>query len=132
MPYVLQEVLKADSKRLTALYLIRSTDSHLSAQCIVSVFHLLPVEVSRYRRSIPKTIISRAGAIAVCILDTCHKTMIEVIIGIGIEHTLMVIVLRLRHACDITIAIVCHVIDRRLVSVMEHDLRYLTVIVHLR
>ena len=127
-----REVLKADSKRLTALYLIRSTDSLLSAQCIVGVFHLLPVEVSRYRRSIPKTIISRAGAIAVCILDTCHKTMIEVIIGIGIEHTLMVIVLRLRHACDITIAIVSHVIDRRLVTVMEHDLRYLTVAVHLR
>ena len=44
----------------------------------------------------------------------------------------MVIVLRLRHACDVAIAIVSHVIDRRLVTVMEHDLRYLTVAVHLR
>ena len=34
--------------------------------------------------------------------------------------------------CDVTIAIVSHVIDRRLVTVMEHDLRYLTVAVHLR
>ncbi|EGC18600.1 hypothetical protein HMPREF9141_2862 [Prevotella multiformis DSM 16608] len=127
-----REVLKADSKRLTALYLIRSTDSHLSAQCIIGVFHLLPVKVGRYRRSIPKTIISRAGAVAVRILDTCHKTVITVVIRISIEHTLMVIVLRLRHACDVAIAIVGHVIDRRLVTVMEHDLRYLTVPVHLR
>ena len=106
-----REVLKTDSKRLTALYLIRSTDSHLSAQCIVGVFHLLPVEVSRYRRSIPKTIISRAGAVAVRIPDTCHKTVIAVVIGIGIEHTLVVIVLRLRHACDVAVAVVSHVID---------------------
>ena len=106
-----REVLKADSKRLTAFYLIRSTDCLLSAQCIVSVFHLLSVKVGRYRRSIPKTIISRAGAIAVCILDTCHKTMIAVVIRISIEHTLMIVVLRLRHACDVAIAIVSHVID---------------------
>ena len=127
-----REVLKTDSKRLTALYLIRSTDSHLSALCIVGVFHLLPIEVGRHRRSIPKTIISRAGAIAVCILDTCHKTVIAVVIRISIEHTLMIVVLRLRHACDVAIAIVSHVIDRRLVTVMEHDLCYLTVAVHFR
>lgn len=46
------EVFKTDSKRLTALYLIRSTDSLLSAQCIVGVFHLLPIKVGRYRWNI--------------------------------------------------------------------------------
>ena len=58
--------------------------------------------------------------------------MIAVFIRISIEHALMIVVLRLRHACDVTIAIVSHVIDRRLVTVMEHDLRYLTVAVHFR
>jgi len=58
--------------------------------------------------------------------------VIAVVIGVGIEHTLMVIVLWLRHTCDVTIAIISHVIDRRLITVMEHNLRYLTVAVHLR
>ena len=58
--------------------------------------------------------------------------MIEVVVGVGVEHTLTLVVLRLGQPGDVAVAVVCHVVDGRLVAVVERNLRDLAVAVHLR
>lgn len=129
---LLGEVLELDSKGLAALYLVGRTHGGLSAQCVVGVLHPLAVEVGGHLRSIPKWVIFCCGAVAVGIADLRHETVIEVVIGIGVEHTLTLVVLRLGQPSDVAVAVVCHVVDGRLVAVVERNLRDLAVAVHLR
>ena len=92
---LLGEVLELDSKGLAALYLVGRAHGGLSAQCVIGVFHPLPVEVGGGGRGVPQPVIGRGGTVAVGIADLCHKVVVEVVVGIGAEHTLTLVVLRL-------------------------------------
>ena len=129
---LLGEVLELDSKGLTALYLVGRTNGSLSTQCVVGILHSLAVEVGGGGRGVPQSVIGGSGTVAVGIADLCHEAVIEVIVGVGVEHTLAFVVLRLGQPGDVAVAVVCHVVDRRLVAVVERNLRDLAVAVYLR
>ena len=129
---LLGEILELDSKGLAALCLVGRAHGGLPAQCVVGVLHPLPVEVGGGGRGVPQSVIGRGGAVAVGIADLRHEAVVEVIVGVGVEHTLVVVVLRLGHTGDVAVAVVGHVVDGRLVAVVERNLRDLAVAVHLR